>query len=167
MGTLPGASHTLSAKGADSARRCHQYERRRALNQEDLPHCPFPRQQWKADSQGLRRVVVTNLEAEFRFVPVTKREVGRVAEIEDFIVRYEWLGSMPHRPTHYFTARTAAAHGDKLVGAVVMAAPMAFSKLLGEDTKHHETLIARGAVISWAPVGLNSWLLARAPKVEE
>jgi len=45
----------MSAYGADGGPRCHQYERRLELNQEDLPHCPFPRQQLKADAEGLWR----------------------------------------------------------------------------------------------------------------
>ena len=100
----------MSAYDGDGAR-CHQYERRLELNEEDLPTCPFPRQQLKADAEGLWRVVVTNIESEFRFVPVPRDDISRLAEIEDFILRYEWLGSLPHRPTHYFTARTTATHG--------------------------------------------------------
>jgi hypothetical protein len=156
------AHRTTSAYAIPGESRCHQYERRLELNKEDLPHCPFPRQQLKADAEGLWRVVVTDIESEFRFAQVAKSEIGRVAEIEDFIVRYEWLGSMPHRPTYYFTARTTAERGDVLVGAVVLTVPTAFSKLLGDDTKCHEAVIARGAVISWAPTNLNSWLVRRA-----
>ena len=110
----------MNANGVTGGGRCHQYERRLELNEEDLPTCPFPRQQRKADAEGLWRVVVTRIESDFRFVPVPRDDISRLAEIEDFILRYEWLGSLPHRPTHYFTARTTATHGDMVVGAVVM-----------------------------------------------
>src|SRR5436190_18905161 len=105
----------MNANGVDSGARCHQYERRLELNEEDLPYCPFPRQQLKADADGLWRVVVTNIDSDFRFLPVLKGDISRLAEIEDFILRYEWLGSMPLRAPHYFTARTTTAHGDMLV----------------------------------------------------
>jgi hypothetical protein len=141
-----------------------QYKRRKELNREDLRTCPFPRQQLKANAEGLWQVVVPNISEEsgFRFVPVPKEDSAQIAEIEDFIIRVEWLASMPQKATHYFAARTRPEKGDVLVGAVVMAVPTAFSKLLGEDTKVYETLIARGAVISWAPANLNSWLNKRA-----
>ena len=53
-----------------------------------------------------------------RVLPISFQAARRI------ILRYEWLGSMPYRPTFYLTVRTTAAHGDILVGAVVMAPPM-------------------------------------------
>src|SRR6266849_960855 len=109
------AYHAMSAYGTGGESRCHQYERRLELNEDDLPHCPFPRQQLKADSEGLWRVVGTNIESEFRFVPVPKDEIAGLAEIEDFILRYEWVDAAPsdlllHR-THDGGTRGHAGRG--------------------------------------------------------
>src|SRR5207302_1820724 len=38
-------------------------------------------------------------ESGFRFVPVPKEDSAQVAEIEDFVIRYEWLESMTPRPS--------------------------------------------------------------------
>ena len=111
------AHEAMSAYGTGGESRCHQYERRLELNEDDLPHCPFPRQQLKADSEGLWRVVVTNIESEFRFVPVPKDEIAGLAEIEDFILRYEWVDAAPsdlllHR-THDGGTRGHAGRGGR------------------------------------------------------
>ena len=46
-----------------------------------------------------------------------------------------------------------------MAGAIVMATPNSFSKLLGEDSRDLEKLIARGACISWSPKNLASALI--------
>jgi hypothetical protein len=76
-------------------------------------------------------------------------------EIKQFILRYEWLGRMPMRPTHRFTAR----YRGILVGVIIFSVPNAFSYILGEENKNLEKLISRGASISWAPKNLGSALL--------
>jgi predicted DNA-binding transcriptional regulator AlpA len=75
--------------------------------------------------------------------------------VSAFIERHEWLGRMPHRPTHRFTA----TYKGMMAGAIVMATPNSFSKLLGEDSRDLEKLIARGACISWSPKNLASALI--------
>lgn len=77
-------------------------------------------------------------------------------EVKAFIEKHEWLGRMPFRPTHFFTAR----YKDILVGVVIMDMPNAFSKMLGEDTRKLERLISRGACISWSPKNLASKLIS-------
>lgn len=76
-------------------------------------------------------------------------------EVSAFIRRHEWLGQMSSRPTHIFTAR----YRGLLCGVVVMDMPNAFSKILGEDTRKVERLIARGACISFSPKNLGSALV--------
>ena len=73
-------------------------------------------------------------------------------EVSEFIQKHEWLGKMSLYPTHIFTAR----YKGLLCGAVVMDMPIAFSKLLGKETKTMERLISRGASISFAPKNLGS-----------
>ena len=73
-------------------------------------------------------------------------------EIKEFIIKYEWLGTLPPYPTHYFTAR----HRGLLAGVLIYTMPNAFSKLLGENTKDIERLLARGACSSWTPKNLAS-----------
>lgn len=89
----------------------------------------------------------------FEYVPKENRE--RCREIKDFIVKHEWPGKMPHRPTHRFIA----TYNGHLAGVVVMATPNAFSHLLGKDNRNREKLISRGACISWSPKNLASALL--------
>ena len=50
------------------------------------------------------------------------------------------LGTIGSYPTHWFTAY----YKGILSGVIIMSMPNAFSKLLGEETKNIERLIARG-----------------------
>jgi hypothetical protein len=81
-------------------------------------------------------------------------------EAKEFIERHEWLGKMGLYPTHIFTAR----YKGILSGVLSFDMPNAFSKLLGEDTKKMERLIARGACISWSPKNLASSMISTAIK---
>jgi len=76
-------------------------------------------------------------------------------EVKKFIERHEWLGKISLYPTHFFTAR----YKGILAGVIIMDMPIAFSKMLGENTKHLERLISRGACISWSPKNLASKLI--------
>lgn len=97
---------------------------------------------------------------DFSFSPVDKGDKSQCDEIRDFIERHEWLGKLPARPTHRFTARLSST-GD-LAGVIIMATPNAFSHILGRDNKDKEKLISRGACISWAPKNLGSWLIMKS-----
>ena len=90
---------------------------------------------------------------QFQFVP--KEDRVKCAEIARFIEQHEWLGKMPRRPTHRFTA----SYKGKLAGVIVMATPNSFSNLLGRESRHLEKLISRGACISWSPKNLGSALV--------
>jgi excisionase family DNA binding protein len=90
---------------------------------------------------------------EFRFVPREDKETCQ--RVKAFIERHEWLGKMPHRPTHRFIA----THQGNMAGVIVMATPNSFSHLLGPDNQGLEKLIARGACISWSPKNLGSALV--------
>ena len=92
---------------------------------------------------------------EFSYVPKEEKQI--CAEIKKFIERHEWLGKLPNRPTHRFTARLKKT--GALAGTIIMATPNAFSNLLGEENKNREKLISRGACISWGPKNLGSWLI--------
>jgi hypothetical protein len=81
-------------------------------------------------------------------------------EATEFIKRYEWLGTIGSFPTHWFTARYKGILG----GVIIMGMPNAFSKLLGDETKNLERLIARGASASWCPFNLGSKFLMWAMK---
>ena len=76
---------------------------------------------------------------DFSFSPVDKGDKSQCDEIRDFIERHEWLGKLPARPTHRFTARLSST-GD-LAGVIIMATPNAFSHILGRDNKDKEKLI--------------------------
>ena len=76
-------------------------------------------------------------------------------ECTEFIKTYEWMGTVGSFPTTWFMAKW----NNILCGVIIMGMPNAFSKLLGDDTKHIERLIARGASISFAPKNLGSKFL--------
>lgn len=76
-------------------------------------------------------------------------------KVKDFIIRYEWLGNIPNRPTHRFIAR----YNEIILGVVIMATPNAFSNILGVENKNLEKLIARGASMSLAPKYIGSALV--------
>ena len=42
---------------------------------------------------------------DFQFSYVDKEDKEQCEEIKDFIKKHEWLGNIPNRPTHRFTAR--------------------------------------------------------------
>lgn len=95
---------------------------------------------------------------DFNFGVVERSDTVGCAEVRDFITRYEWLGKLPTRPTHRFTARLSV--NGALAGVVIGAVPNAFGFLLGREHRDLEKLISRGATISWAPKNMGSWLVS-------
>lgn len=123
---------------------CYQYEIRLQNLEKDLKE------------SGLTEVEIKNLKVsdfKFEFVPKENKEFCQ--KVKAFIERHEWLGKMPHRPTHRFIA----TYKGILAGVVVMATPNAFSNLLGKEHRDLEKLISRGACISWSPKNLASALI--------
>ena len=92
---------------------------------------------------------------DFKLSYVPKGDKEMCQKIKNFIIKYEWLQKMPHRPTHRFIA----TYKGRLAGAIIMATPNNFSHLLGKENKHKEKLISRGACISWSPKNLASSLI--------
>ena len=76
-------------------------------------------------------------------------------EILEFIIKYEWLGTIGVMPKWCFTARLQ----NKLGGVVLINEPITYSKILKEHTPIYEALIQRGATASWAPKNLGSRLI--------
>lgn len=130
---------------------CWQYEVRLRNTMEDLSELG-------RDSEWAESLRTTD----FDFSYVDKSEKEQCIEIKEFIERHEFLGILPNRPTHRFTARLKDT--GTLAGVIVMATPNAFSHLLGKENKNIIKLVSRGASISWAPKNLGSWLLSRACK---
>ena len=123
---------------------CWQYEIRKQNLEEDL---------W---TSGLTQEEALALRvSDFKFSHVPKEDKRMCEQIKAFIIRHEWLGKMPHRPTHRFIA----TYKGQLAGVIVMATPNAFSHLLGKEHRDKEKLISRGACISWSPKNLASSLL--------
>jgi len=121
---------------------CYQYQKRIDTLSEDM------------EKYGWTQNDIDNIslnDFEFSFI-VSKNDKKEATE---FIKRYEWLGTIGSFPTHWFTARYKGILG----GVVIMGMPNAFSKLLGDDTKNIERLIARGASASWCPFNLGSKFL--------
>ena len=130
-----------------SEEHCWQHDIGLKNLEEDLFSCGL-------NKKDLEHIKVVDFDFEYVF-PEDKQ---KCAEIKSFIERHEWLGKMPNRPTHRFTARWKGF----LVGAIIMAIPNAFSNLLGVEYKNKEKLISRGACISWSPTNTASWLLMKA-----
>lgn len=131
-------------KDTYSLAHCYQYEiRRKNLNQ-DLSEAGLSHDETK-------HLRVNDFE--FSFVP--KDDLDKCQQVKQFIERHEWLGCMPHRPTHRFIA----TYKGIIAGAIVMSTPNAFSNLLGKENRDLEKLISRGACISWSPKNLASALI--------
>ena len=126
---------------------CYQYQKRLDTLQEDMEKYNWTQED--VDSISLD-------DFEFSFITEKKDKEEAAA----FIKRYEWLGTIGSFPTHWFTARYKGILG----GVIIMGMPNAFSKMLGEETKNIERLIARGASASWCPMNLGSKFLMWAIK---
>lgn len=92
---------------------------------------------------------------DFEFKYIDSDDKLMCERIKNFIVKYEWLGTMPNRPTHRFVAM----YKGEIGAVVIMSTPNAFTKLLGDDTKDIEKLISRGASASWTPKNIGSSLI--------
>lgn len=123
---------------------CYQYEIRLQNLERDLKESGLS----KVETQSL---IISDFK--FEFVPKDDKEMCQKVKV--FIERHEWLGKMPHRPTHRFIA----TYKGILAGVVVMATPNAFSNLMGREHRDMEKLISRGACISWSPKNLASALI--------
>lgn len=122
---------------------CYQYQRRIDTLQEDMK------------IYGWSEEDVKNISLDdFTFSFISTKEEKQ--EATEFIKRYEWLGTVGSFPTHWFAARYKGLLG----GVIIMGMPNSFSKLLGENTKNIERLIARGASASWCPFNLGSKFLS-------
>jgi len=121
---------------------CWQYDIRVNNLKDDLKECGFTE-----DYTKQLRV------SDFDFVNITDKKDH--AELKKFIERHEWLGTLSQYTTHWF----ACYHKDNIAGVILFNMPNAFSKILGDDTKHLERLISRGACISWSPKNLASSFL--------
>ena len=121
---------------------CYQYQRRLDTIEEDkIVH--------NMSDEDIANISLDD----FVFKNVTSKEDK--AKATEFIKRYEWLGTIGSYPTHWFTAY----YKGILSGVIIMSMPNAFSKLLGEETKNIERLIARGASASFCPKNLGSKFL--------
>ena len=121
---------------------CYQYQKRLDTLEEDKRNLGW-------DDEFISNIDLN--EFEFKFVDNKKDKEDAV----QFIKRYEWLGTIGSYPTHWFTAY----YKGILSGVIIMSMPNAFSKLLGEETKNIERLIARGASASFCPKNLGSKFL--------
>lgn len=121
---------------------CYQYQRRIETLEED-------KKTFGWDDEFIQNIKISD----FEFKPISTKEEKKDAIA--FIERYEWLKSIGSFPTHWFSATYKGILG----GVIIMGMPNSFSKLLGDDTKSIERLIARGASASWTPKNLGSKFL--------
>ena len=128
---------------------CYQYQKRLDTLNEDM-------EKYGWSDEDVKNISLDDFEFSFIDPSDTKQK----KEATNFIQRYEWLGTIGSFPTHWFAARYKGILG----GVIIMGMPNAFSKLLGEETKNIERLIARGASASWCPFNLGSKFLMWAIK---
>ena len=121
---------------------CWQYDIRLNNLQEDIAEAGL----------SLKTIEILRC-SDFTFQNEPKNQI--FTEVKRFIERHEWLGKISLYPTHFFTAR----YKGILAGVIIMDMPVAFSKMLGENTKTLERLISRGACVSWSPKNLASKLI--------
>ena len=124
---------------------CYQYQKRLDTFNEDL------------EKYGWTKEDVENISLDdFEFEYIDKKDKLKKDEAYRFIEKYEWLGSC----NGVFVSHIFAARYKRILGGVIMfAMPYAFSKLLGDDTKEYERLIARGCSASFCPKNLGSKFL--------
>lgn len=125
-----------------STTECHQYKIKKELYQSDLSL-------FDLTDGGESQLKVSDFDFEY----VEKGNVSRIKEAKDFIKKYEYLRSMPQRPTHTFITTL----NGKIAGVQVLSVPNMFSTLLGPSNSHLEKLLSRGACFSLAPKNLPSW----------
>lgn len=122
---------------------CYQYQKRLDTLTEDL--------ELLFNEHNITQTEVESLRVEdFDFAYIESADDKKTAT--EFIKKYEWLGTVGSYPTHWFKATYKGLWG----GVVIMGMPNSFSKLLGDNTKDIERLIARGASASWTPKNLGS-----------
>lgn len=126
---------------------CWQYQIRVNNLEEDLQAIPLAFRKFFKENYKSFTV------SDFCFRPIVT-EHGK-EEAVNFIKRHEWLGTITQYTTHYFGCYIK----EVLAGVILFSMPNSFSKLLGDDTKHLERLISRGACISWSPKCLASAFL--------
>ena len=124
---------------------CYQYQKRLDTLQEDM------------EKYGWSQRDIDDISLDdFTFEYVDKDDKAKKDEAYRFIEKYEWLGSCNGVfVSHIFTARYKGILG----GVIMFAMPYAFSKLLGDNTREYERLIARGASASFSPKNLGSKFL--------
>lgn len=115
---------------------CHQYDKKMSCLEKDLSLLPF-------DPSAIEASYFSLMPEKFS------------SEIKNFIIKYEWLGTVGTNPKWCFTARYKGILG----GVILINEPNSYSKLLGERTPDYEALIQRGATASWTPKNLGSRLL--------
>lgn len=118
---------------------CFQYQRRLDTYEED-------KLKYGWSDEDIKKIKLSD----FNYKPLTSDK--EKSDATEFIKRYEWLGTIGSYPTHWF----GAYYNGILGGVIIMGMPNAFSKMLGENTKNIERLIARGASASWCPMNLGS-----------
>lgn len=118
---------------------CFQYQRRLDTYEED-------KEKYGWSDDFIKSITLSD----FEYKPLTSDK--EKSDATEFIKRYEWLGTIGSYPTHWF----GAYYNGILGGVIIMGMPNAFSKMLGENTKNIERLIARGASASWCPMNLGS-----------
>lgn len=122
---------------------CYQYQKRLDTFEEDI--------EMFAEKFGMTTEDISLINVgDFEFSIIESKDDKQ--EATEFIKRYEWLGTVGSYPTHWFKA----TYKGLLGGVIIMGMPNSFSKLLGDNTKDIERLIARGASASWTPKNLGS-----------
>ena len=141
--------NNVQQKKEYSESHCWQYDIRIKKLDQDLLELNFTEEKMKSLKTS-----------DFGFQVITHPSADQYKEIKEFIIKYEWLGRMPNRPTHFFVVKLKET--QTLAAVVIMSTPTMFSHILGKENKHLERLISRGACASWTPKNLGSYIIMQA-----
>ncbi len=128
-------------------RTCHQYLIKKKYEEADLV-------KFKISKQKKEKLTVRN----FSFHVVDKENKEEVKRVKEFIVKYEYLGTIPQRTTNMFYA----TYKNEIAAALIMSSPYAFSNIVGSNSKDLEQVLARGSSCSICPKNMGSWLITKS-----
>lgn len=122
---------------------CYQYDRKLQLY-----NIEKERLGWT--DEEITNIKLDDLVFEYVDSKEDKREVG------SFVKKFEWLGTIPNYPTHWFRG----IYKGEIMCAVIMSMPNSFSKIMGDGSEKIERLVARGCSHPFCPKNAGSKFLS-------
>ena len=122
---------------------CYQYDRKLCLFESEKERLGWT-------DEYIKNIKLDDFVFEYVDSKKEKKEIG------DFVKKFEWLGTIPNYPTHWFKG----TYNGEIMCAVIMSMPNSFSKIMGEGSEHIERLVARGCSHPFCPKNIGSKFLS-------